>query len=104
MYLSDDSGLGAARKWAHRRRPASGSGRAPSRIAGLGAFGASVFKVECPDPPGCAPVDAAGCRAAIRAAVREAIRLANIAATRIAARPHSQRRARRHWPRSDRGA
>ncbi|BFU90770.1 MAG: hypothetical protein NTAFB01_19570 [Nitrospira sp.] len=83
MYLSDASGLGAARKWVHRRQPATGSRHAPSRMAGLGAFGAPVFNVECPDPPGCAPVDAAGCHAAIRTAVREAIRLANIAATKI---------------------
>jgi len=85
MYLSDDPGLGQARRSVHRRRIAHGSGSAPSRIAGLGAFGTPVFNVECPDPPGCAPVGAAGCRAAIRAAVREAIRLANNAATRLEA-------------------
>lgn len=79
------TGFDAARKWVHRRRPHSGSGRAASRMAGLGAFGVPVFDVQCPDPPGCAPVDAAGCRAAIREAVWEAIRLANNAATRLEA-------------------
>lgn len=80
------AGLGAARKWVHRRRPRSGSGRALSRTAGLGGFGAPVFDVQCPNPPGCVPgVDAAGCRAAIRAAVREAIRLANNAANKLEA-------------------
>jgi hypothetical protein len=44
-----------------------------------------VFDVQCPDPPGCAPVAAAGCRAALRDAVREAVRLANNAATRLEA-------------------
>jgi len=85
MYLSDDSGLGASKIWVHRRRRAAGSGGAPSRMAGLGSFGAPVFDVQCPDPPGCAPVDAAGCRAAIRTAVREAIRLANNAASKLEA-------------------
>ena len=85
MYLSDGSGFGEHKKWVHRRQPASGSGHGPSRVAGLGAFGAPVFDVQCPNPPGCAPVGAAGCRAAIGAAVREAIRLANNAATRLEA-------------------
>lgn len=85
MHYGSIAGLGAARKWVHRRRPRSSSGRAPSRMAGLGAFGAPVLDVQCPDPPGCAPVDAASCRAAIRDAVREAIRLANNAAIRLEA-------------------
>ena len=84
MYLSDDSGLGQAKKWVHRRRPTDGSGRT-GRVAGLSGFGTPVFDVECPNPPGCAPVGVAGCRAAIRDAVREAIRLANNAATRLEA-------------------
>jgi hypothetical protein len=72
MQYGSIAGLGVARKWVHRRRPRSDSGRAPSRMAGLGAFGAPVLDVQCPDPPGCAPVVAAGCRAAIRDAVRDA--------------------------------
>ena len=53
MYLSDASGLGAARKWVHRRQPATGWASAPSRMAGLGALGAPVFNV--PNPPRAAP-------------------------------------------------
>lgn len=85
MYLADDSGLGRSRKWVDRRRPAAGSGGAPKRHAGLGALGVPVMDVQCPDPPGCAPVGAAGCGAAIRAAVREAIRLATNAADKLEA-------------------
>ena len=85
MYLSDDSGLGQPGRSVHRRRPAAGSGRATSRVAGLSGFGTPVFDIQCPNPPGCAPIGAAGCRAALRDAVREAIRLANNAATRLEA-------------------
>ena len=74
MYLSD-SGLGEAKKAVDRRFP----------LAGLGAFGVPVMDVQCPDPPGCAPVAAAGCGAAIREAVWEAIRLANNAAAKLEA-------------------
>ena len=85
MYLSDDPGLRQSRRSVHRRRPAAGAERGANRMAGLGEFGTPVFDVQCPDPPGCAPVDAAGCRGAIRDAVREAIRLANNAAARLEA-------------------
>ena len=82
MYLSDDSGLGEHKKWVHRRRPARD---ARGRMAGLGSFGVPVNDVLCPNPPGCSPVDPAGCAAAIRDAVPESIRLANNAAAKLEA-------------------
>ena len=85
MYLSDGDGLGRNVKWVHRRRRAAEAEGAPTRHAGLGEFGVPVMDVQCPDPPGCAPVGAAGCGAAIRAAVQEAIRLANNAADKLEA-------------------
>jgi len=83
MYLSEESGLGANKKWVHRRRGIAGSGSAPSGTAGLGHVGAPVLDVPCPDPPGCAPLAAGDCRRAVRDAVREAIRLATIAANKL---------------------
>ena len=85
MYLSEVSGLGESRKWVHRRRSSPALGYVPSALAGYGEFGAPVFDVVCPNPPGCAPVAPAGCRAAVRDAVAEAIRLANNAAAKIEA-------------------
>jgi hypothetical protein len=75
MYLSDDANLGESKRWVDRRY----------RLAGLGAFGVPVMDVQCADPPGCAPVGAAGCGAAIREAVRDAIKLANNAADKLEA-------------------
>ena len=85
MYLADDSGLGRNLKSVDLRRPAAEAGSAPKRRGGLGGFGFPVMDVQCPDPPGCAPVDAAACGGEIRAAVREAIRLANNAADKLEA-------------------
>ena len=84
MYLADDSRLGENKKWRHRRRPVAAR-EARSRMAGLGAFGVPVNDVQCPNPPGCSPLDPAGCAAAIREAVPEAIRLANNAAAKLEA-------------------
>ena len=80
MYLHEQPVLGESesRKWVHRRE-------ALSTVSGFGEFAAPVFDLQCPNPPGCPPVAAAGCRAAVRQAVREAIRLATNAASRIEA-------------------
>jgi Lysine-specific metallo-endopeptidase len=85
MYFSEATGLGESKKWVHRRGGGSSLGYIPSALAGFGEFGAPVFDVVCPNPPGCAPVAPAGCRAAIRDAVREAIKLADNAASKIEA-------------------
>lgn len=78
MYLHEQPVLGENRKWVHRRE-------ALNTVSGFGEFGAPIFDVQCPNPPGCAPVPDAGCRAAVREAVQEAIRLASNAAGKIEA-------------------
>ena len=82
MYLSEGPGLGAAKIWVHRRRPARPRSGARG-VSGLGELGVPIFDTQCPDPPGCAPLALTGCRPALRQAVHEAIRIATLAADKL---------------------
>jgi hypothetical protein len=84
MYLHNQPGLGENRKLVHRRPPAS-SGQIRSGMAGFSEPRSPIMDIQCPNPPGCPPVEAARCRAAVREAVTGAIRLATNAVNKIQA-------------------